>query len=137
MGEYAILTNRKRALIALIHSVVFMLIALRALLVSSRSLGLVTAVQLHTDLGGPVAITSIYLVVTAILVWLFVISRGLREKLYFGLCSVSAGTGLLRALVGDPPFHSAQYIRVIMLLCAVGVGTLIWRGHEQPELSSD
>jgi hypothetical protein len=137
MPSYAILTNRKRAVIALIHSVVFLLIALRSLAVPSATRGIFSSIQFHTRVGGSVVLTAIFLLVTAILATLFCISRNFRERLYFGFCTVSAATGLLRCLVGDPPFHSANYIRATMLICAVVVGTLIWRGYSEAELSSD
>jgi hypothetical protein len=137
MRDYVILTNRKRAVIALIHSVVFGLIALRSAIVTSDSPGLINAVRTHSTIGGPAALAAIFAVVTAILVWLFVISRYTKERLYFGLCSVSAGTGFIRSLVGAPAFHSSSYIRVLMLLCAVAVVMLIWRDHTKPVLSPD
>lgn len=137
MGEYVILTNKKRALIALIHSVAFMLIALRGVLAPSRTSGLVSALQTNVGFVGAGAITALFLIVTSILIWLFALSGCLREKLYFGLCATSAGTGLLRALIGDPPFHAGQYIRVVLLLCAVAVGTVILRAYDEPELSSE
>ena len=137
MPPYAILTNRKRAIIALIHSVVFLFIALRSVAVPGSTSGIFHSLQLHTGIAGSVTLTAIFLTVTAILVTLFYYSGNFREKLYFGFCSISAATGLLRCLIGDPPFHSANYIRAGMLVCAVAVGTLIWRGYSQPELRSE
>ena len=137
MPTFAVLTTRKRAIIALIHSVVFLLIALRGVAIPSVTRGLLASLQMHAGIGSSTAMTAIYLIVTAILVTLFAYSRCTREKLYFGFCSVSAGTGLLRSLVGDPPFHTANYIRALMLVCAVVVGSLIWRGYSERELSSD
>ena len=37
MGEFSILTNRKRALVALVHSVVFLLIATRQMIAANRA----------------------------------------------------------------------------------------------------
>ena len=126
MGEFAILTNRKRAIVALVHSVIFFLIAARQLQVSSPAAGL----------WAPSAVTSgtwvlcvIYCIVSTILAWLFTISHGWIEKIYFGLCTVSAASGLLRTVVGDHVFHAGLYIRVIMLSTAVFVGIAIVRTH--------
>jgi hypothetical protein len=137
MRDYVILTNRKRAVIALIHSIVFCLIALRSAMVTSDSLGVINSVRTHASVAGPAALASIFAIVTGILVWLFVISRYTKESLYFGLCAVSAGTGFIRSLVGAPAFHSSSYIRVLLLLCAVAVGTSIWRDHTKPLFSPD
>src|SRR3954449_7167121 len=134
MPTYAVLTNRKRAIIALIHSVVFLLIALRSVAVPRPTLSFFSSLQSHAGVGANVALTTIFLIVTAILAILFAVSRNSRERLYFGFCTISAGIGLIRCLVGDPPFHSANYIRAIMLICAVVVGTLIWNGYSEPEL---
>jgi hypothetical protein len=73
-------------------------------------------------------------VVSSILFWLFVISRGLLEKIYFGLCTVSATSGLIRTAAGDQAFHAGLYIRVVMLVSAVLVGLVIVRVH--PRTSS-
>lgn len=137
MSDYAILTNRKRAIIALIHSLVFLLIAIRGVVSPSKTVGLITAMQAHANMGNSAAMSEIFAAVTVTLVVLFAYSGCAREKLYFGLCATSAGTGLVRALVGDPPFHASQYIRVVMLLCAVAAGAMIWREYSEVELSSD
>jgi hypothetical protein len=137
MPAYSILTNRKRAIIALIHSVVFLLIALRSVAVPSPTRGIFAAIQFHAGVGVSVALTTIFLIVSSILAILFYFSGNFRERLYFGFCTVSASTGLLRCLVGDPPFHSANYIRATMLLCAVALGTMIWRSFAGAELSLD
>jgi hypothetical protein len=137
MPTYAVLTNRKRAIIALIHSVIFLLIALRSVAVPTPTLGFFSSLQFHSGVGGSLALTTIFLIVTAILAILFAVSRNSRERLYFGFCTISAGTGLIRCLIGDPPFHSANYIRATMLICAVVVGTLIWHGYSEAELTTD
>jgi hypothetical protein len=51
-----------------------------------------------------------------------------KEKLYFAFCAASAGFGLLRILLGDPVLH-ANVLRVLLLSCAVFVGTGILRTH--------
>jgi hypothetical protein len=58
------------------------------------------------------------------------------EKGYFGLCTVSATSGLLRTAVGDQAFHAGIYIRVVMLLSAVLVGLLIVRVHSREARSA-
>jgi hypothetical protein len=78
---------------------------------------------------GTWVLCTIFTAVSAILLWLFVISRGWPEKLYFGMCTVSASSGLLRTAAGDQAFHAGLYIRVVMLTSAVLVGLLIVRMH--------
>jgi hypothetical protein len=127
MEEYAILTNRKRALIALAHSIIFLGIALRGF-ASPKA-----AASLH---GQGAALTTavilIYITVTSILVWLVALSRCLRERLYFSLCACSATFGLLRTGFGDASLPAAQHLRVLMLSCAVLVGTWIFRSFSRP-----
>jgi hypothetical protein len=67
--------------------------------------------------------------VSSILFWLFVISRGWMEKVYFAFCTISATSGLLRTAAGDQTFHAGLYIRVVMLVSAVVVGLMIVRRH--------
>ena len=57
------------------------------------------------------------------------------ERFYFGSCTISASSGLLRTAAGDQAFHAGLYIRVVMLVSAVLVGLLIVRLHSrtQPE----
>ena len=127
MSEFAILTNRKRALIALVHSLVFLGIALHGF-VSPRPALIVR---------GPGAVSSlilvaIYLIVASILAWLVGISRCALERLYFVLCTSSATFGLLRTIFGDTTLPAAQYVRVIMLTSAVVVGAWIFRFLARP-----
>ena len=122
MTEYAVLTNRKRAVIALAHSLVFLGIALHGF-VSPRS---------ALILRGPGAVSgmilaAIYIVVAAVLAWLVAISRCAIERLYFALCASSATFGLLRTMFGDITLPAAQYLRVVMLTSAVAVGAWILR----------
>lgn len=132
MNEYAVLTNRKRAIIALIHSVFFLLIALMG--VASPRL-LPVWIRIYTAFASALAMLAIYAMVTTILLILTKASRCSLERLYFGFCSTSAGAGLLRAVLGDPPLHLAVLARVAMLSCAVLIGLLILREHSQPELA--
>lgn len=133
MDSFAVLTNRKRALIALIHSVVFFLIAFRAVAKPSvvASIGSLHGPALRTS----VIFIAIYAIVTTILLQLARISRSV-ERLYFGLCATSAGFGILRYWLGDPTIHVAIYVRVLALGLAVGVGTMIWLGHAQEKTAA-
>ena len=70
MNDFAVLTNRKRTLIALVHSVVFLGIALHGF--ASPKI----AVVLHgAGAAGGVTLIAIYLTVVSILSWLVSISR--------------------------------------------------------------
>jgi hypothetical protein len=129
MGQFSILTNRKRAIVALVHSVVFLLIATRQMIAANPAAGIwVPFVSTGTWI-----LCGVFVVVSSILLWLYVISRGWTEKLYFGLCTVSATSGLLRTAFGDRAFHAGLYIRVVMLVSAVLVGLLIVRTHSRVE----
>jgi hypothetical protein len=127
MNEFAVLTNRKRTLIALVHSVVFLGIALHGF-ASPKA-----AVVLHGS-GAAVGVTliAIYLTVASILSWLVSTSRCARERLYFALCASSATFGLLRTVFGDVGLPAAQYLRVAMLTSAVAVGAWILRSFSRP-----
>lgn len=127
MNGYIILKNRKRSLIALIHSVVFALIALRSI-ASSVS---VNPIWLNTSLIPAIAILTVYVAVSSILVQLATISRLAIERIYFGFCASSATLGLLRTIVGDRNLPAGQYLRFLMLLCAVTTGIVIVRSHSR------
>ena len=124
MREFSILTNRKRAIVALIHSVVFLVIAFRQMVAATPAAGIWVPASVST---GTWVLCGIFTIVSGILLWLFLISRGWIEKLYFGMCTVSASSGLLRTAFGDQAFHAGLYIRVVMLSSAVLVGLLIVR----------
>lgn len=128
MGGFAILTNRKRALVALVHSIVFLLIAAWQMLAAPAPRAIWASATVPS---GTWVLCGIYGVVSAILLWLFTMSRGWMEKIYFALCTVSAASGLLRTIVGDHGFHSGRYIRVVMLTSAVVVGLVIVRLQSQ------
>jgi hypothetical protein len=130
-GGFSILTNRKRAIVALVHSVVFLLIAVRQMAAANPAAGIWTpsAVPLGTWI-----LCGIFFVVSAILLWLFSISRGSMEKFYFGFCSISAASGLVRTAAGDQAFHAGLYIRVGMLVSAVWVGLVIVRTHSRAQV---
>ncbi|MGD0600535.1 MAG: hypothetical protein ABR988_11965 [Terriglobales bacterium] len=129
MGGFSILTNRKRAIVALVHSVVFLLIAVRQMVAAQPSTGIWVA---STVSRGTWILCGIFAIVSAILFWLLVISSGWMEKFYFGFCTISAFSGLLRTAAGDQTFHAGLYIRVVMLVSAVLVGLLIVRMHSRP-----
>jgi hypothetical protein len=126
MGGFSILTNRKRAIVALVHSVVFLLIAVRQMVAANPAAGIWVA---STVSRGTWILCGIFAIVSGILLWLFVISRGWMEKFYFGLCTISATSGLVRTAGGDQTFHAGLYIRVVMLVSAVLVGFVIVRMH--------
>ena len=126
MGGFSILTNRKRAVVALVHSVVFLLIALRQMVAATPAAGVWLP---STVRPGTWILCGIFAAVSSILLWLFVISRGWMEKVYFAFCTISATSGLLRTAAGDQTFHAGLYIRVVMLVSAVVVGLMIVRRH--------
>jgi len=125
MRTYGILHNRRRSIIALIHSVVFALIAIRSVVASST----VRPIWLRPAVFSTLAILAIYLIVSSILVQLVRLSVCLRERLYFGFCATSASFGLLRTIFGDQILPIGPYVRVLMLLSAVITGIVIVRSH--------
>jgi hypothetical protein len=123
MSRFGILTNRKRSVIALIHSIVFLGIAIHGF--ASPKLGI-----LHRPGGrGDLILIAVYLIVVSILVWLVTISRAVVERIYFALCATSATSGLVRTIFGDRAVPPAQYLRVLMLSSAVALGFVIVRGY--------
>jgi hypothetical protein len=132
MDRFSILTTRKRAVIALVHSVAFLMLA------CFTSLRTVAPVSLHSHYVRGLALLGMYAVVTVVLCCLFLISGCVRERLYFALCTSSAGTALIRTIVGDRAMHGVQYLRVLALICAVLVGGAIVRSYSpEPLLVSD
>ena len=122
MHRYIILTNRKRAIVALVHSVAFLGIAFYGTISVVRPLGTASTASAWTLAGVYVAVTFALAVLTAL-------SGNWRERLYFGFCATSAGFGLLRQTLGDPPMHFAVYVRIALLSCAVVTGLGIVRAH--------
>jgi hypothetical protein len=131
MSRYAILTNPKRALIALVHSIFFLLVALMSFLGKPKA-GLLF---MHIKPAGDWALLGIYVAVSAILLILLHASSCSRERLYFAFCATSASFGLLRILFGDAHFFIAQYVRVGMLACAVLTSYTILKRHSQTSIS--
>jgi len=126
MHSFSILNSRKRAIIALIHTVIFLCIAaLQTALSHAR------AFSLHGDkVAGGIALLTIYTVVTTVLLVLLRYATHSSERLYFALCATSAAFGLLRILLGDPALH-AGVLRVFLLSCATIVGLMILRAHSR------
>jgi hypothetical protein len=127
MNDFGVLTNRKRALIALIHSFVFLGIALHGF--ASPKAGVLLP---GFDATADFILIGIYLTVASILAWLVSVARCAKERVYFALCASSATFGLLRTIFGDSTLPVAQYLRVIMLTSAVVVGTWIFRAFSRP-----
>ncbi|HEV3511045.1 MAG TPA: hypothetical protein VGS05_05025 [Candidatus Sulfotelmatobacter sp.] len=124
MNDFGILTNRKRAFIALIHSVVFLGIALHGFVSPKPGI-------LHALATGDAVLIGVYLIVASILAWLVSLSRCLRERIYFALCASSATFGLIRTIFGDASIPAAQYLRVFMLSSAVAAGIAIVRAFSR------
>ena len=124
MESFSILNSRKRAVIALVHSVFFLGIAGIQAAVSHAE-----PLSLHGSrtIGG-VTLLAIYVIVTTVLLLLLKASDCTKEKLYFALCAGSASFGLVRIVMGDQVLH-VNTMRVLLLACAVLVGMLILRSH--------
>ena len=124
MDRFAIINNRKRAVIALVHSVFFMGVAGVQLAISRAE----PFSMRREKVVAPIILLAIYVIVTTVLLILLRFSRCTRERLYFAFCAASAGFGLVRILLGDPVLH-ANILRVLLLFCAVIIGTGILRSH--------
>ena len=130
MDGFSILTNRKRAIVALAHSLVFLLIAVRQMIAATPAAGVWIRSAVRP---GTWILCGIFAIVSSILLWLLIISRGWMEKIYFAFCTISASSGLLRTAAGDQVFHTGLYIRVVMLVSAAMVGLLIVRTHSRSD----
>ena len=122
MPRYVILTNRKRAIVALVHSVAFLGIALYGAITVVRPLGGASPTSAWILAG-------VYVAVSTALAVLAAMSGNSRERLYFAFCATSATFGLLRQILGDPGMYFAVYVRIAMLSCAVATGIAIVRAH--------
>ena len=112
MRGAVILNTRKRVIVALVHTVVFLALAMLT--------GGIRVRPLHA--GAPPSawiLPGVYALVSAVLLTLAAWAGGALERLYFGCCAAAAGLGLGRQIVGDPPMHAAVYWRVFLLGCAV------------------
>ena len=132
MSSFSILNSRKRAIIALVHTVIFLGVA-----ALQTALSHAKAFSLHGDkvVGGTVLL-SIYIIVTTVLLVLLRYATHSSERLYFALCATSAAFGLVRILLGDPALH-AGVLRVFLLSCAVVVGLVILRLHSPQPLAPE
>jgi hypothetical protein len=128
MDQFFLLNSRKRAIIALIHAAVFLVIAGMGLRGGVRP-----PMSLHT-VGGAMLYT-IYSIVTTLLLWLFSKARCWRERMYFGLCAISAGLSIVRGIFGDPALHPFQGLKVLMLISGGLAAVAIYRYHgaNQPQ----
>ena len=132
MPSFSILNSRKRAIIALIHTVVFLCVA-----ALQTALSHAKAFSLHGNkVVGGVVLLSIYTIVTTVLLVLLRYASHSSERLYFALCATSAAFGLVRVLLGDPALH-AGILRVCLLSAAVIVGVAILRVHSAPKLAAE
>ena len=127
MNDYAILSNRKRAVIALVQSGFFLLFALISFLGRPKAGLLFSQNKPARDL----AQLAMYAVITTSLVTFVRASKALGERLYFAFVAASAGFSFLRSLFGDARFQVAQYGRAGMLICAVLTGCIILRRHSE------
>lgn len=132
MPSFSILNSRKRAIIALIHTVIFLCIA-----ALQTALSQAKAFSLHGDkVAGGIALLAIYTIVTTVLLILLRYATHSSERLYFALCATGAAFGLVRILLGDPALH-AGVLRVCLLSAAVIVGMMILRMHSPRELAAE
>ena len=126
MPSFSILNSRKRAIIALIHTVIFLGVA-----AFQTALSHAKAFSLHGDkVVGGIVLLSIYTIVTTVLLILLRYATHSSERLYFALCATSAAFGLVRVLWGDPALY-AGVLRVFLLSCATIVGLVILRTHSR------
>jgi hypothetical protein len=126
MHSFSILNSRKRAVIALIHTVIFLGVA-----AFQTALSHAKAFSLHSDrVVGGIVLLSIYAIVTTVLLILLRYATRSSERLYFALCATSAAFGLVRVLWGDPAQH-AGVLRLCLLSAAVIVGVMILRAHSR------
>src|SRR5579875_702943 len=122
--DFAILNNRKRAIIALIHTVFFLSLAGVQLVISHAAPFSVRGQKAVRE----IVLLTVYLIVTTVLLVLLGFSRCAKERLYFALCAASATFGLVRILLGDPILH-ANVLRVLLLFGAAIIGVEILRTH--------
>lgn len=124
MDRFAIINSRKRAIIALVHSVFFLGVATVQLAISHASPFSTRAANAKAGM----VLLAIYVMVTTVLLVLLRFSSCTRERLYFALCAASAAFGLVRILLGDPVLHASVF-RVLLLFSAVVIGSGILHKH--------
>ena len=126
MSSFTILNSRKRAIIALIHTIVFLCVA-----ALQTALSWASACSLHGNkVVGGIVLPAIYSIVTTVLLALLRRASHATEQLYFALCATSAAFGLLGLLLRDPALHTGV-LRVFLLSCATVVGFIILRTHSR------
>jgi hypothetical protein len=130
MDRFAVITNRKRAVIALVHSVFFLGVAGVQLAISHAA-----PFSVRGDkVAGSAVLLMIYGIVTTVLIVLLRSSSCAKERLYFAMCAASAAFGLIRIVLGDPVLH-ANVFRVLLLSGAVIIGLGILRSHSSPAIT--
>jgi hypothetical protein len=125
-----ILNTRKRVVVALVHTLVFLGVAVSGFFFTVAPLRSASPFSAWILAG-------VYTIVSAVLLWLTVISRGPVERMYFAFVTTSASFGLLRQLLGDPSMHLAVHVRVTMLACAAVTGVWMLGQSRQTERASD
>ena len=96
MHSFSILNSRKRAIIALIHTVIFLGVA-----ALQTALSHAKAFSLHGDKAvGGIVLLTIYTIVTTVLLILLKMASHASERLYFALCATSAALGPATNSVG-------------------------------------
>ena len=99
MHSFSILNSRKRAIIALVHTVIFLCVA-----ALQTALSHAKAFSLRGDkVVGGMILLAIYPIVTTVLLILLKMASHASERLYFALCATSAAFGLVRILLATPP----------------------------------
>ena len=117
MHSFSVLNSRKRAITALVHTVIFFLCVAAV----QTALSHAKALSLHGDkVVGGIVLLSIYTIMTTVLLIVLRVASHARGRLYFALCATSAALALLRIVLGDPALH-AGVLRVCLLSAAVVV----------------
>jgi hypothetical protein len=107
MGGFSILTKRSRAVVALVYSVVFRLIAVPRMVAANPASGIWLPSRVPT---GAWILCGVYVIVSSILLYLLVISRRWMGKFYLGFCTVSASSTLLRTAEGAIKRFSRRHL---------------------------
>ena len=131
MDRFAIITNRKRAIIALVHSVFFLGVAGMQLAMSHA-----VAFSIHREkMPGGIILLAIYVIVTTVLSGPVAgLPLHQRKALLRDSARPAPAFGLVRILLGDPVLH-ANVLRVLLAGCAVLTGTVILRKHSAPAVA--
>ena len=88
MSSFTILNSRKRAIIALIHTIMFLCVAALQTALSHAS-----AFSLHGNkVVGGIVLLAIYTIVTTALLVLLRMASHATERLYFALCATGAAS---------------------------------------------